>query len=62
MFAITMGGRVSGGVNDPYKIFFMVWGASVAGGVGFEPPPQWRYLPQSSPFFSMRAQRMSLLD
>ncbi len=37
MFAITMEARFFGNANDPYKIFFMVWGASVAGGVGFEP-------------------------
>jgi hypothetical protein len=29
--------RFSGSINDPYKIIFMVWGVSVAGGVGFEP-------------------------
>ena len=37
MFAIIMETRFSGSANDSYKIFFMVWGASMAGGVGFEP-------------------------
>jgi hypothetical protein len=37
MSAITTEARSSGNVSDPCKKFNKVWGASVAGGVGFEP-------------------------
>ena len=29
--------KSSGNANNPYKKLFRVWGATVAGGVGFEP-------------------------